>query len=164
MFNMDKPNKNGRYYSREVIYDGSIKFCEEYLYLYDRMPTNEENTLPPENIIGNCLETYWSNNDSQLLNVFQLREDKTKDIDFTKMYPAMFGTGNMNTDEIVTEFYNEKEGKTVNENSRENINNSEEENLEEISNNTSDEKIKDEDNKKEEIIEDVQRSDSDVVE
>ena len=68
-------------------------------------------------------------------------------------------------DEIVTEFYNEKEGKTVNENSDENINNNEEEeNLEEISNNTSDEKIKDENNKKEEIIEDVQRSDSDVVE
>lgn len=68
-------------------------------------------------------------------------------------------------DEIVTEFYNEKEDKTVNENSDENINNNEEEeNLEEISNNTSDEKIKDENNKKEEIIEDVQRSDSDVVE
>ena len=104
MFNMDKPNKNNRYYSREVIDNGSSKFCEEYLYLYDRMPTNEENTLPPENIIGTCLEMYWSNNDTQLLNVFQLREDKTKDIDFTKMYPAMFGTGTMNADGNITEF------------------------------------------------------------
>ena len=103
-YNMDKPNKNNRYYSREVIDNGSNKFCEEYLYLYDRMPTNKENILPPENIVGTCLEMYWSNNDSQLLNVFQLREDKTKDIDFTKMYPAMFGTGNMNTDGNVTEF------------------------------------------------------------
>lgn len=104
MFNMDKPNKNNRYYSREVIDDGSVKFCEEYLYLYDRMPTNEENTLPPENIIGNCLEMYWSNNDSQLLNVFQLVEDRIEDIDFTKLYPAMFGTGNINVEGNVTEF------------------------------------------------------------
>ena len=66
MFNMDKPNKNNRYYSREAIDNGSNKFCEGYLYLYDRMPTNKENTLPLENIIGMCLETYWSNNDSQL--------------------------------------------------------------------------------------------------
>ena len=103
-YNMDKPNKNNRYYSREVIDNGSNKFCEEYLYLYDRMPLNKEYTLPSENIIGNCLEMYWSNNDSQLLNVFQLREDKLKDIDFTKMYPAMFGTGNMNADGNITEF------------------------------------------------------------
>lgn len=102
--NMDKPNKNNRYYSREVIDDGSSKFCEEYLYLYDRMPSNKENILPVENIIGTCLETYWSDNDTQLLNVFQLREDKTKDIDFTKLYPAMFGTGNMNAEGNITEF------------------------------------------------------------
>ena len=70
-------------------------------------------------------------------------------------------------DEIVTEFYNEKEGKTVNENLDENINNVEEsleEFSEEVSNDISAEKIKNEDNKKEEIIEDVQGSDSDVVE
>ena len=103
-YNMDKPNKNVRYYNREVIDNGSTKFCEEYLYLYDRLPTNEENTLPPENIIGNCLETYWSDNDSKLLNVFKLREDKTKDIDFTKMYPAMFGTGVMSVNGNITEF------------------------------------------------------------
>ena len=103
-YNMDKPNKNGRYYSREIIDNGSNRFCEEYLYLYDRMPTNNENTLPFENIIGNCLEMYWSNNDSQLLNVFQLVEDRIKDIDFTKMYPAMFGTGNMDVNGNITEF------------------------------------------------------------
>ena len=68
------------------------------------MPTNEENTLPPENIIGNCLESYWPNNDSQLLNVFQLVEDRIEDIDFTKLYPAMFGTGNINVEGNVTEF------------------------------------------------------------
>ena len=104
MFNMDKPNKNNRYYSREVIDNGSNKFCEGYLYLYDRMPTNKENTLPLENIIGTCLETYWLNNDSQLLNVFQLLENRIEGIDFTKLYPAMFGTGNMNVDGTVTEF------------------------------------------------------------
>lgn len=103
-YNMDKPNKNNRYYSRDVIDNGSNKFCEEYLYLYDRMPTNKENTLPFENIIGNCLEMYWSNNDTQLLNVFQLREDRIKDIDFTKIYPAMFGTGTMDTSGKITEF------------------------------------------------------------
>ena len=103
-YNMDKPNKNGRYYSREIIDNGSNRFCEEYLYLYDRMPTNNENTLPFEQMIGNCLEMYWSNNDSQLLNVFQLVEDRIKDIDFTKMYPAMFGTGNMDVNGNITEF------------------------------------------------------------
>ena len=68
------------------------------------MPTNNENTLPFENIIGSCLEMYWSNNDSQLLNVFQLVEDRIKDIDFTKAYPAMFGTGVMNVNGNITEF------------------------------------------------------------
>ena len=46
MFNMDKPNKNNRCYSKEVIDNGSNKFCEGCFYLYDRMPTNKENTLP----------------------------------------------------------------------------------------------------------------------
>ena len=104
MFNMDKPNKNNRYYSREVIDNGSNKFCEGCFYLYDRMPTNKENTLPLENIIGICLETYWSNNDSQLVNVFQLLENRIEGVDFTKLYPVMFGTGNMNADGAVTEF------------------------------------------------------------
>ena len=104
ILNIDKKNKNGRIYSRDILEAGSTKYCEEPLFLFDRMPLEHETKPNYENIVGVCLEEYWQNNDTQLMSAFHLIEDKIDNIDLTKVYPAMFGTGNMDADGNITEF------------------------------------------------------------
>ena len=104
ILNIDKKNKNGRIYSRDILDAGSVKYCEEPLFLFDRMPLEHEIRPSYENIIGVCLEEYWQNNNTQLMSAFHLMEDKIKNTDLTKVYPAMFGTGNIDADGNITEF------------------------------------------------------------
>lgn len=104
ILNIDKPNKNGRTYSRDILEAGSVKYCEEPLFLFDRMPLEHETKPSCENIVGVCLEEHWQNNNTQLMSAFHLIEDKINNIDLTKVYPAMFGTGNMDADGNITEF------------------------------------------------------------
>lgn len=104
ILNMDKKNKNGRIYNRDILETGSVKYCEEPLFLFDRMPLEHETRPSYENIVGVCLEEYWQNNNTQLMSAFHLMEDRINNIDLTKVYPAMFGTGNMDADGNITEF------------------------------------------------------------
>lgn len=104
ILNIDQKNKNGRIYSRDILEAGSVKYCEEPLFLFDRMPLEHETKLSCENIVGVCLEECWQNNNTQLMSAFRLIEDKINNIDLTKVYPAMFGTGVLNANGDVEEF------------------------------------------------------------
>jgi hypothetical protein len=88
-YGLNKPNKNGHYYSREIL-DNALKNAKKPLYLYNRMPGKE---YPPslENIIGIYVKSEWQDN-STLKHTFQIMD---KDISLKNLYPCMFGFGGL---------------------------------------------------------------------
>lgn len=107
ILNVDKKNKNERYFSKQVLDDAMVEFCDKPLYLLNELPSYKDNPLQLidlEKVIGVGVKSEWLDNNTKLTHTFKLYENKVKDIDFTNMYPAMFGTGNMDADGNITEF------------------------------------------------------------
>ena len=107
ILNIDKKNKNERYFSKQVLDDAMVEFCEKPLYLLNELPSYKDNPLQLidlEKVIGVGVKSEWSDNNTKLTHTFKLYEDKVKDIDFTKVYPAMYGNGNLDEDGNVSNF------------------------------------------------------------
>lgn len=105
ILNIDKPDKNGNCFSKQALDDAMTTFCDKPLYLLKEIPElNISNSIKEEDIIGVALESRWSDDDTKLTHTFKLYEDKIKDIDFSKVYPAMYGRGELVADNHVTTF------------------------------------------------------------
>lgn len=106
LFNIDKPDKNGNCFSKQALDDAMTAFCDKPLYLLKEIPELDptNNAIKEEDIIGVALESQWSDDDTKLTHTFKLYEDKIKDIDFSKVYPAMYGHGELVADKHVIIF------------------------------------------------------------
>lgn len=88
--NVDKPNHNHRYFSKEVLDEALAKFCEESLYLVTKFDINT-GKIRPEDIVGKCIKSEWSENNSVLTHTFHVPDDKV--FLLRETYPCMFGIG-----------------------------------------------------------------------
>ena len=96
LLNMDKPNRNGRYYSKEVIDEALKNASHNPLLLLDRLPnlTDFEQGVDLSRVIGKCVESCWEDNDKTLTHTFEISNPE-----FLKdNYPCFFGKGEASYD------------------------------------------------------------------
>lgn len=96
LLNMDKPNRNGRYYSKGVIDEALKNASHNPLLLLDRLPnlTDFEQGVDLSRVIGKCVESKWEDNDKTLTHTFEISNPE-----FLKdRYPCFFGKGEASYD------------------------------------------------------------------
>lgn len=101
--NIDKPNKNERFYSREVIDNALREYCEKPLYLLNELPSYKDDPLQLidlEKIIGVGIKSEWLD-ESTIKHTFKITKD---DVKLDNLYPCMFGQGILNSEGVVENF------------------------------------------------------------
>ena len=92
-FNIDKPNANYRYYSKDVLDEALSEFCQDKpLYLLSEMPKNKG--IDMTKVIGTGVKSEWSEDNTRLIHTFKLRDD----INLENKYPCFFGVGNLTSE------------------------------------------------------------------
>lgn len=97
--NINKPNKNNHYYSREAIDNALREYCEKPLYLLNELPSYKEDPLQlidSKKVIGVGVKSEWLD-ESTIKHTFKITKD---DVKLDNMYPCMFGQGDLNNDVV----------------------------------------------------------------
>lgn len=99
LYNMDKPNKNGRYYSKEAIEKALQRLDTNPLFLFDSMPDTFEQNCDLRKIIGRCADIRWEDSNRILCQTFEIFDV----VKFEKLvaddnFPCLFGTGEVQFD------------------------------------------------------------------
>ena len=94
--NTNKPNKNNRFYSRDLLNEALIKFCEQDFWVVDRPDYKIDFTR----IVGKVLKSEWA--EHNLIFYIELYEDRITTIE--GVHFCLFGTGDIALEDISNDF------------------------------------------------------------
>ena len=90
LYNIGKPNANGRVYTKEVIDKALENLDGKPIFLFDNMPYDFESRTSLDHVIGRCIGTRWED-DSTLVQTFKINKAYFN----PELKVAPFGTGNL---------------------------------------------------------------------